>query len=530
MILDIKPFHGYGYNCYEDSVATVASWWGRDHQMMFADAWNFYFSHIDSEFSIRLGDKIEIKESDQLKYLEQYHGIKSIFYSNITAEDAIDIVKMELSANRPILLLIDVFFCPWDLNYQKSHDTHCILITGLDDYNSKFYCTDGIYTKQNVHLYIELFMQGYRGCFTFELIDNYNNIDGRKYIESVFLNLQGDSKNLNTFESIRKFANEMEKKLDFKVEMEGYMYFEQTPIFLNIRKISRGRKKFSSVLKYLGELYKIEDLLILSEKMSLLGSKWSIVEGMITKGYITSNLAKILCSIVHKIRELADYEEDVANSLAALSKKWNEKQGYLTDFHLMNDLQEYYLNKEIEYIELRNYMNNNGFGSSLSIKCTANLTGTGYYFLTKGLPEEKVWQIEEMKFNFPDLCDGINDNIACKGENIKISAGNYHSIMLLGCAEDGDFNDSIIVEYADGKFEEVSIKFSDWAGRPLFNETVAWQGQVAKKDGNAVQLFDKFKPRLFAKAYILKHDGISISIRLPDCPNIHIFAISLCKK
>ena len=530
MILDIKPSHGYGYDCFEDSIVSVVSWWGREHQMMFADSWNFCFDHADSQYSMKLGDRIDIKGGANLNYLKKYHGIKVNYCNDVTNEDAIEAIKKELSVNRPVILFIDPFYCAFDRNYQKYHGTHVIIINGFNENNNNFYFTDCTYMKENIEFPVNTFMECYPRYMTLELLDDYDkDINWYEYMKSLFFNLQNDSQNCNTFESIRKFADEIEKNLDFKVEMEGYyVNIFDAPLFTNVREIARSRKKFSNTLKYIGERYNVEELLLLSEKMSLLGSKWSVIESMIIKAYMTSDSTKTLSRIVNKIRAMADDEEDAANLLLVESEKYNSDINYLTTVNKTSDTQAYSFKKDIKLIDLTDYMNNNGFGSLSSKENSPDLTSTGYYFLRQGLPEEKIWSVGEMRFKFPDLYDGVNDNISCFNQKIKIPAGNYHSIMLLGCAEQGDFCDRMIVEYANGKHEEIFIKFTDWAGKPIFNETVAWQGEMVERNGENVKIFEVYITSIFANTYFLKCDGILKSIQLPDCPNIHIFAISLC--
>jgi hypothetical protein len=41
LILDIKPLRDQRRNCFEDILATLAPYYSRDYELMFAESWNF---------------------------------------------------------------------------------------------------------------------------------------------------------------------------------------------------------------------------------------------------------------------------------------------------------------------------------------------------------------------------------------------------------------------------------------------------------------------------------------------------------
>jgi hypothetical protein len=177
-------------------------------------------------------------------------------------------------------------------------------------------------------------------------------------------------------------------------------------------------------------------------------------------------------------------------------------------------------------VDLFSLLNNEGFGGSLAESCEADLTGKGEYFLTRGLPMEHEWVIDGMRFRFPDIKDGANDNVSCRGQVVTVPSGYYTSIMLLECSEWGNYCEVLEVEYEGGEKEEIRITMSDWSNSPGSEEKKAWSGNAAARMRDGVKLWD-FTASIFAAQYPLDQNRKAVSLKLPDCPNMHLFGVTL---
>jgi hypothetical protein len=182
--------------------------------------------------------------------------------------------------------------------------------------------------------------------------------------------------------------------------------------------------------------------------------------------------------------------------------------------------------KNYVFVDLSSVFNNEGFGSTLSQNCEADLTGKGEYFFARELPLEHDWVIDGMKFRFPDIKDGAYDNVSCGGQVVKVPAGYYKSIMLLECSEWGNYCEALEVEYEDGTKQEIKITTSDWSSLPGSEEVKAWSGNAAARLKDGVKLWD-FTASIFATQYPLDKNRKTVSLKLPDCRNMHLFAITL---
>ncbi|OPZ90961.1 MAG: hypothetical protein BWY74_02129 [Firmicutes bacterium ADurb.Bin419] len=238
-------------------------------------------------------------------------------------------------------------------------------------------------------------------------------------------------------------------------------------------------------------------------------------ENLVSKLYITSVRGKMLSD---------DEKKDIIEKI------------HLLDTQLFSFIRELYVEqknsldsdkyKEYKYIDLSEYLNNEGFGQSLSQSTTADLTKKGEYFLTNDLLERSTWTIDDMKFIFPQIIDGIKDNISCDGQTIQGFNGCYRSVMILGCSEWGNYSENLEIEYSNGDKDTLCINLSDWAFTPVFNEKIAWSGQAAVRKDGETKLWD-FTARLFAKAYKICDNKEIVKIKLPRRNNMHIFALTL---
>lgn len=127
-----------------------------------------------------------------------------------------------------------------------------------------------------------------------------------------------------------------------------------------------------------------------------------------------------------------------------------------------------------------------------------------------------------MKFQFPNLIEDSYDNISCMGQIIEISSNYCSQIMILSCAEWGNYFETIIINYTDGFSINIPFEVSDWAMKnQASHEVVAW-------DGVCIKIGDyKGVAYIYAQGHLLSHNGFISTIILPNCSNIHIFAISL---
>lgn len=457
--------------------------------------------------------------------LYEYHGVKTKLYAAKNILKNISIIEQELAGGKPVILEIDSFFCPWNIYYQHVHGIHFCLVTGLDETRQFLNCADGgLYLKNNLVLPMEQFIKGMGYCITYELTpQTRNDVDWADTIQQLVLKL----KSTHTFDDIRAFGNAIRSSLNLEKEIQGYDDVWYVPLFNELARVSAARRKMSISLEYWRAKYNVEELREIAEAFKLAGSKWYTVRGTLLKQISVSDRSAGFAWAAHQTQELADYEEKLADQLLCINKKAISQSS-----NLQMPLPPATINQdkagEYVFLNLAPFFNNKGFGN-IDDADTSDLTGTGSYFLKENFPSNTIWEIGKMKFQFPDITEQ-NDNISCMEQIIPVPENDYTQVLFLGCGEWGSYLEFIKIHHAQGENEIIAAGFTDWAYSPLFEEEIAWEGKCIKKDnapGTKAYVHNQTKLRLFAKSYKLKIKKGIISIKLPYCPNIHIFAITL---
>ncbi len=528
--LDIKPVHYDFLTCLEDIVVSVAQWAGYRYELALSEVWSFNFNPPNSEEYYSLGESLEVFEKDLEADLAKYHGIKVILKEANSFAEFIEVLRLELENGRPVLVSMDSFLCPWDWNFQKRHISHTFLISGLDDSTSLLYCCDGFYQTYGIISKDELKsgFDAWYGTFSLEGAEEIQ-VNWGQILGNAIQQLKTDNGSVNAFNSMRRFADVLENTADIQNEIQGFEdnLFE-APFVKKLEKIAYGRRKFAKMMDYFAEETGLEVFAGSAADLERAASQWANVRALLIKEVFSKDGSFKTRALV-KIREIADLEEDIANRITWVYRNnINAMQyfsnRYQTHFNTVK-AENIFATSKIALSDLTPYFNNKAFGKSVSIDCRADLTGTGIYFLMESPPGDDIWKAGVMEFKVPDLLKQANDNISCNGQKVRIGNDVYQRIMILGCAEWGSFSDKIIVNYINGQVEEINVKFTEWLYKPMYGEIIAWEGNAVERIGDNAQLMGA-QVHMIAQKYDLKLRNKIDFLQLPDCPGMHIFAIS----
>lgn len=529
MIINLVPQHHADRTCFEDLIASIAISKNRRYEMIFSKAWNFCFLPIKEELQACIGTRLDMQRENYLYLFERYHGIKVSFFNIESVDEVMDVISMQLAINQPVAIKIDSFWCPWFVNYQRIHSKgHVALVVGLNKLSGELYCTDPFYMVQNVPITIGDFNQGYSGSYAIFTVvkEEECNINWKEMLLNSVANLKIN----NAFVGMKDFAEAIKCSLDFSVETQGYdSSLVGVPLFEGLLQIGKGRLKYSLVLQYLAEKYSVDALLPLCEDIKMIGSKWMIIRGILYKAYYSQQNSITLYKdrVAAKIIELSYEEENISIEATKIAEKYDGRHSFSSTKNFCGYKDNYIEITETDFIYLEPYYNK-GFGEFQYSECISDLTGNGKYFLIDGLPKIDIWEVHNMKFKFPSINNYTNDNISCMGQTIITPDKLYTTVMLLGCSDWENFSEKMTIRYTDGKVEHIPIEFSDWELNPAYGETVAWEGKAVERVKEQKSLLSK-PVHLFCKMQKLKCPGFIECIILPECPNIHVFAITLGK-
>jgi hypothetical protein len=195
-------------------------------------------------------------------------------------------------------------------------------------------------------------------------------------------------------------------------------------------------------------------------------------------------------------------------------------------------------------VDLSSHFNNPGIASSCH-RAVDGLDGTGTVFCAASLPPSRaVIDCNGTQFVFPDKCDGIEDNIACEGQEIPLPVGAYSHLHFLGMSDWRAFEEPILLKYSDGTCVEKTLGLSDASHYKglLFKESEAIVCRLVSPDSLIphIHLFNISPPAddyQMKEAYLeagIWHQVIPAEaprllagIVLPDNPSMHLFALTL---
>lgn len=528
--LNVEPYHNDYAHCLDECMISVAAnYYRRNFILMYSQAWGFSFVENFNQ-SDNAGYSLEAERGAIYEFLSLYHGVQVTFVNKPEAVQVKNIIINELNNNKPVGVSMDTYYYSWDPN-KNQHGKHWFLITGVDTQKELFYCTDPFFQKRDEILDFKDFIDGYLGVhFTFNLVkDEITEYSWKDIIIHTIDRISGsDQQGISIFDNMLRYADYVEKNVCLSNETSGKGRIVDLPIYVALQAISRGRKQYALFLENVAHKYNINELYEIADKLKHASTKWDVVRGIMVKGIVASNESIIKGKLPPRIRDIANFEKDTFNLLKKIVMA-----SINIDNELIRDMDKKSLwienidnSRDYIYLNLDKYFNNNGFGSMLNKETTANLNGTGLFFVEEDIPAEEIWHIEDMSFKFPKHLEGANDNVACSEQFIEVPNVKGNTLMILATADFGSFNDLMTIKYKDGSSEQISISCTELIFEPMYGECVAWEGRACERNENTVHIHNS-RVKIFAKNYRLKKSGIITGIELPYLPNIHIFSMTL---
>lgn len=499
IMLDIKPVFITGFNCMENSLSSILKWKLIDCEKSYIGSWKFKIIRGGNEKL--LGNRIyteTLKETAE-KY-KKYCGVDYKIYDKESVKNPFDLIKCEISKGMPLLIITDIYYCPWSEFYHKGHNEHFLTVVEIDD--ECVFSIDSAPLEQNGVVKKEEFLKGLKSLITLKIDGANSEISDLKTVLREIINETGS----DMFNDLRYFADCIEG-IDLKAETEGFLDIWNIPLFSNILSIYGSRYKIKEYIKYLQRFFDEDILKYLHAQFKEILLDWALIKALLCK-IIVAKDGSLLSNFFEKIRAVAQKEEDAASAIHDYLNKKFELKEKTTEKPLQS--------KNYTFADIRKYFNNKGFEGK-----NASLSRSGQYFLKKGLPKESIWNVDGAKYKFPDLENSEYDNISCKGQKIYCT-GVYSRMMILYCSEWGSYIENIVVNYKGGLHEKLDFAASDWYKEPEFQETIAWSGEATSKSQKTSDICN-----IYTRSLEFNKSRKEIeSITLPNCENIHIFAIT----
>lgn len=346
MTINLIPYYDKTYNCLENIYATVLNSYNVEHILMFAYSWSFAFypkgDTLGARMKLSRHGKWRIEDQDEL--IRRFCGVEINWHRIMEDKDIYDIAKSEIEESRPVCICIDSFCCPWHPLFQKDNIPHYILIIGFDDKKKSYLCMDPQYlggigelpydyysslssrlhsltTKYNV---INHNTEGFKGCATFKKGRRLEQIDYEALIERALIRMNMESLEFSDFNSMRKLAGELESLENINIEVEGKIDFNDAWLFRKIENIGGGRINFSKVLMFISNKssHVNNEYKEIAHKLELCSRSWDNLRLLFFKAFYQKDQKRVLMKISNKVKDIADYEENIALELLKCVSKY----------------------------------------------------------------------------------------------------------------------------------------------------------------------------------------------------------------
>lgn len=515
------------YDCFDLVIHAIGNWSKRDYRMIFSKSWGLTYESIRDGSNI-ISKNLFVDRVDRFYYLSKYHGI-DIKKLDLNS-DVASFIKEEINNNFPVLLKVDAFYCPWMFSHYKiQHGNHFLIVNGYDEESEKFNCIDSQFAINGVEILMDDLQKAYTDILYIRFNNENNKIDSMGILRNTIDRLNDEEGNFKIGKMIELFSEDLLNYMDLDKEV---LEFKNNPsealLFRVVSKIGNGRYKFSICLEYIQSInndIQLESIIKMLQDVSI---KWNEVFAMLVKSYFLKNREKILNRVYLKLKEIKNDEEKIVLNIKRIL---NDNCNNLIHNQNLKTKEKIQFNpKDYEFIGIKSYLNSNGVYKEECTNCTSELSNPNRYFVPKFEINNDEISIDKMKFKINNFTNDEFDNIACEGQEIQVDIEGYSKLMILMCSEFADFDEIIEIYYENKEKEIINFNTTSWLSQyTRENNQIAFPGKGVVREKDTINIYP-FEVNLYGCFYNLREKSERIiKIKLPDCLNIHIFAITLCK-
>lgn len=494
--------------CVDDCISTYAYYRGLDYEPAYLGALRAPFEIVNDDLILKEEIFLNINENCGI-YIENLEWKNSA--------EMIERIKMEVSNGSVIAIDLAGYYCPWDWRYQEidmEGSNHEFFVVGIND-KEEFLCVDPYYEENNVSLPYVCCINGCVGAKVFK--DEKIYLDDIELIRRIDLEKEKWEETFQDFErlgdNIGKYMEESIRNLNKDEDLETTYYaVNNNIIYCIMENIANNRMRFVWFLKYLEKRCIIQSSEFAEEFMDI-SKMWNSIKRMIVKNLYRGQYD--VESFKEKITELCTYEKNVLNKLLfAIHNKNIQKD--LRIFKRTSSREEQYI-----IYSIRDYYNNKGISDDSSQK--ADFNGFGECFDLSTFPLEQTLYYYKIPFLIQSSKNG-GDNIVCRKQNLKVSPQKYSKVCFLACSDWGECKDFFQLQYVDETIENKVLDISEWVpDKNVIQRNVCF---TARKTLKTLE-YEFEQCHVYYYELECNYDKELSLIRLPNCENIHIFAVTL---
>ncbi|MEN1987490.1 BtrH N-terminal domain-containing protein [Paenibacillus hubeiensis] len=504
MSLAITPFKHETLNCLESQIISIALSWNKRYELMFLGKWGFSFRNREYDTASITGDRILTQMDDTFIPLEHYHGIKIEEHQVGKTSAMMDLIRLYLAENIPIVLFVDSYWCPWDPGYQTYHNMHFVIVVGIDEKKECFICVDGFYDKHREHLPLKDLHQYCSVCYSIRNVEKKQIIPSIEEVAIYTLNkLSGE---YGMKEAIISFSEDIIKHFNYKEEIGRYKdKWWASPLFKRLIKVSQGRLLFAEALNFMNDVR----LSPIVTEMKQASRNWENLRVMLLKSSHLADPMVMLQRVASKLEDMAEDEAQILQQFSDMVQTSETRHQPVKRYH---------------HVEIRDLMNNRAFGSfDTPVDFCNNI-----FFLAHDLPSTAIWGVSTTTTFLMQNYDGYShDNMIARGQRVEIGSDQYFEKIDLLISFKKKTSCQVFIENSLGELQEWLMEGDHWiTSQADSSKDIGYSGQLALYEKEEVRLLPQLG-RIYALRFQLSEASQVAALTFSSNEDVHIFSITL---
>ena len=303
------------YDCYQKSIMILAEYYKCNYKMIALGGWGFRHEPISSF----LGQNIRYYRRENIdsvidKYCEYFLDYLAADENNL-GELKIFIIDY-LKNNIPVKIRSDLFWCPWNMAYQKYHFTHFFLIIGYVEKTDVFICYDPYINNKIIEVPFDDIKSGIKGISTFNIKESAFSLSDLYDDVLDDINCYIDKNSSLSLHNIFTFANDLKQHLDIANELTNYNKdLFAVPLLDNIRIICINRYSYVHLLNYVYEKTMDAKFKNAASALYACANEWEKVRSKLIKYTMIPHSDTMKAEIADVITRIGEREYITAESI-----------------------------------------------------------------------------------------------------------------------------------------------------------------------------------------------------------------------
>lgn len=511
--------------CLDDCISTLAGYYHCDYEMMYAGGYK-----IREQMGIQgFASRYHISLQNRFDNLRRYHGLYIHKCDCFWKSGLIKRIKKELEQKRPVLLLLNPYWCPWDDGFQRYDAVpgHCFLVQG--EYGKGFFCADPYFDKDQLELPYSLFRKGIQEVYLTEWADKADSsrtsgkMIYREEMENMFRRMSEEG----NFDTLYHFAEDMSRSEDIFEEVRSDVDFWISPLAVLLLQLNQSIQNMAVLIKYVAAQCGSSFLEEQGVQFWNLAVKWKQVRKLVIKLYFMKREDESLrTKAMERMYSIIDEMEKAAERISR-GEEQELSAGYIKSAGTIDRSSAdsgYYT------VDLDRFKNNKAFLRKSGLqegKLDADFSSIGNCYVLDDTEGVEPIRISGTASALTGIGGSGNDNIACDGQEISVPEDRYSHLCLVGAAEFGNSTDVLKIVSESARVYEVEFQLTDYIYEPCFGESVVWKGSGIHKQEKGYEWMEE---DLYLYGQMLEMPDVTADrIILPVNPSIHIFAMIFYK-